>query len=128
MSTGLADRVRGFGQRKITPHACIADSKKDIRTLLAETPEELGFIASECAAAVGLSVALDLRPPDLVVMGLSTDGVKAGEVLQVLSERRFDGKVLLIGPKDALLLAAVRQLGEELGCADGGARQKLRFG
>ncbi len=110
-----ADKVTTFGQRKITPRACIADGKKHIRMFLAETLEELGFITAESSSSSDLGPILDFEAPDLVVLGLSSDGVEVGRNLKVLADRKYSGKVLLIGPRDSILVAAVRQLGEEFG-------------
>lgn len=110
-----AERVATFGQRKVAPRVCIADSKKHIRTFLGEALEELGFITSECAAASDLPAILKLQVPDLIVLGLPADGVEAGLMLKTLVEHEYDGKVLLIGPKNSVLVTAVRQLGEEFG-------------
>lgn len=110
-----ADKVTTFGQRKITPRACIADGKRHIRMFLAETLEELGFITAESSSSSDLGPILDFEAPDLVVLGLSSDGVEVGKNLKVLADRKYSGKVLLIGPRDSILVAAVRQLGEEFG-------------
>jgi EAL domain-containing protein (putative c-di-GMP-specific phosphodiesterase class I) len=110
-----ADKVTTFGQRKVAPRACIADGKRHIRTFLSETLEELGFITAEAPSSSDLGPVLDFEAPDLVVLGLSADGVEVGRNLKVLADRKFDGKVLLIGPRDSILVAAVRQLGEEFG-------------
>ena len=40
-----------FGRRKVAPRACVADSKKHLRTFLTEVLEDLGFVTSECAKA-----------------------------------------------------------------------------
>jgi EAL domain-containing protein (putative c-di-GMP-specific phosphodiesterase class I) len=58
---------------------------------------------------------LDQHLPDLVVLGMPHDGVTAGHILKALIGRQFDGKVLLIGPRDSIVVSAVRQLGEESG-------------
>ena len=112
-----ADTVATFGQRKVTPRVCIVDEKRHIRTFLAEALDELGFIACECAAAEELSALLDRHLPDLVVLGMPHDGTQAGHILKALTGKQFTGKVLLIGPKDSIVLNAVRQLGEEIGIA-----------
>lgn len=109
------ERVATFGQRKVAPRVCIADSKKHIRTFLGEALEELGFITCECAAVTELSSILTEQLPDLIVLGLPADGVEAGQMLKILVEHEYDGKVLLIGPKNSILVTAVRQLGEEFG-------------
>jgi DNA-binding NtrC family response regulator len=96
----------------------VVDSKQHIRTFLAEALEELGFITCECVQVSELGVLLDAQPqPDLVVLGLSSGGIAAGEILKVLANREFDGKVLLLGPRDSYVVEAVRELGNELGIA-----------
>lgn len=112
-----AVRVTTFGQRKIAPSVCIADGKKHIRTFLSDALEELGFITSECASFGDLPLLLDLRPPDLIVLGIPSDGGEAGRFLKTLVEKQFDGKVLLIGPRDSILVNAIRQLSDEFGIA-----------
>ncbi|KQW21309.1 diguanylate phosphodiesterase [Afipia sp. Root123D2] len=110
-----ADHVTTFGQRKIAPRACIADGKKHIRMFLVDALDELGFITAESSSSSDLGPILDFQVPDLVILGLSSDGVEVGKNLKVLAEKKFNGKVLLIGPRDSILVAAVRQLGDEFG-------------
>lgn len=106
-----------FGQRKITPRACVADAKAHIRTFLADALEDLGFITGECAAASELAAQCDRAPPDLVVLGLSSNGEEVSKILRNLADNRFNGSVLPVGPRDSVLAAAVRQAGKELGIA-----------
>jgi len=111
------EAVATFGQRKMAPRVCIIDPKRHIRTFLAEALDELGFIASECAAASELPALLERQLPDLIVLGMPNDGVEAGNILKILVTKMFDGQVLLIGPRDSILVNALRQLGEETGIA-----------
>jgi EAL domain-containing protein (putative c-di-GMP-specific phosphodiesterase class I) len=105
-----------FGRRKIVPRVAVVESKNHNRTFLVETLDELGFISTGCANPGELVAALDTAP-DLVVLGLSGDGVEIGKILEILAETEFGGWVLSIGPRDAVLVAAVRRLGKELGIA-----------
>ena len=57
-------RSSWFGQRRLTPRACVADRKKHVRTFLAEALEDFGFITGECAQASELADALDDQRPD----------------------------------------------------------------
>jgi EAL domain-containing protein (putative c-di-GMP-specific phosphodiesterase class I)/CheY-like chemotaxis protein len=109
------DTIATFGQRKVAPRVCIVDDKRHIRTFLGEALEELGFIACECATAGEFPMLLDLQLPDLVVLGMPRDGTEAGHILKILVGRQFHGKVLVIGPRDSIIVNAVRQLGEEFG-------------
>lgn len=106
-----------FGHRKVTPRACVADSKKHLRMFLADALEELGFVTSECGQAGELAGVLDLHQPDLVVLGVSGNGIEIGEILEALVRKNFGGQVLVIGQPDSIMVKAVRQIGEEYGIA-----------
>src|ERR1700676_5500408 len=106
-----------FGRRKVTPRACIADSKKHLRAFLTDVLEDLGFVTSECAKADELGMILDTQLPDLVVLGLSVDGIEAGKILEVLVRREVGGKALAIRAREAIIVTAARQVGEENGLA-----------
>jgi CheY-like chemotaxis protein len=110
-------KLATFGRRKVTPRVCIADSKQHVRTFLAEVLEELGFIACECNGANRLAAMLDAQLPDLVVLGLSAGTAEVGNLIETLATKKFDGKVLLLGPPDSPVVAAARKLGENLGIA-----------
>jgi EAL domain-containing protein (putative c-di-GMP-specific phosphodiesterase class I)/CheY-like chemotaxis protein len=106
-----------FGRRRVTPQACIADNKKHLRAFLTDVLEDLGFVTSECAQADELGTMLGTELPDLVVLGVSIDGIEAGKILEILVRRRFSGKVLVIGARESIIVRAVRQVGEEYGIA-----------
>jgi EAL domain-containing protein (putative c-di-GMP-specific phosphodiesterase class I)/CheY-like chemotaxis protein len=105
-----------FGRRKIVPRVLVVDGKHHNRTFLVEILDEMGFISGECASSAELVAVLDTAP-DLVVLGMSGDGVEIDKILRLLAENEFGGRVLSIGPRDSVLVAAVRQLGHELGIA-----------
>lgn len=106
-----------FGRRKISPRACVADSKKHLRAFLADVLEDLGFVTSECAKADELGEILATHLPDIIVLGVSVDGIEAGKILEILVRREFSGKVLAIGARESIIVKAVRQVGEEYGLA-----------
>ncbi len=106
-----------FGRRKVRPRVCVADGKQHIRKFLGEALEELGFITSECTQVGELSTVLNAQLPDLVVVGFSAGGIEAAAMLKALAARAFDGNVLLLGPRASLVVAAVQELGEQLGIA-----------
>jgi EAL domain-containing protein (putative c-di-GMP-specific phosphodiesterase class I)/CheY-like chemotaxis protein len=106
-----------FGRRKVTPRACVADNKKHLRAFLTDVLEDLGFVTSECAKADELGAILEAELPDLIVLGVSVDGLEAGKILEILVRRRFGGKVLAIGARESVIVKAVRQVGEEYGIA-----------
>src|SRR5262245_28746782 len=112
-----AGKLPAFGRRRVAPRVCIAESKKHIRAFLRETLEELGFIASEASQAADLARVIDAHLPDLIILGMSTGGVVAGETLKVAAAKGFGGKILLLGPRESSVLEAVHRLGEALGLA-----------
>lgn len=116
-SPELAIRAGSFGKRKVAPCVCIADGKPYIRKFLLEALEALGFITCECGIVDGLIAMLDIQALDLFVIGSSTGGIAAATMLEALAARDFDGKVLVIGPRNSLMTDAVQDLGGHLGLA-----------
>src|ERR1700739_633654 len=106
-------RSAPFGRRKVTPRACVADSKKHLRAFLTDVLEDLGFVTSECAKADELGMILETQLPDLIVLGLSVDGIEAGKILEILVRRKFGGKVLAIGARESGIARAVEEVGGE---------------
>ncbi|MGO4713123.1 EAL domain-containing protein [Bradyrhizobium sp. 2TAF24] len=104
-----------FGRRRISSSVCIVDSKQHIRTFLADTLEELGLLTSDARDAHDLGARLDQQHIDLVMLGLSAGGDAASRVLTTLADKAFDGHVLPIGPSGSPVVAAIQQLGAELG-------------
>jgi EAL domain-containing protein (putative c-di-GMP-specific phosphodiesterase class I) len=88
-----------------------------MRTFLAETLQDLGCVTCECADVAKLGAELDLRPPDLVVIGLAAGGIEACEVMELLAAKGFDRKVLVLGPRVSPMVGAIRELGAKLGLA-----------
>jgi EAL domain-containing protein (putative c-di-GMP-specific phosphodiesterase class I)/CheY-like chemotaxis protein len=117
MSADNLAKSATFGRRKVTPRVCVADGKKHLRAFLTDILEDLGFTTAECAKADELEAILESQLPDLVVLGLSADGIEAGKILEILVRQKFDGKVLAIGARESILVRAVRQVGEENGIA-----------
>lgn len=110
-----AVRSSGFGRRRLTPRACVADRKKHLRTFLADALEDFGFIAGECADAGEIDDALDDQRPDLLVLGVSVDGIEIDRIFDALARKGFTGKVLVIGQPGSIMVKAVRQIGNEYG-------------
>ena len=110
-------RPRTFGRRKVTPRACVADGKRHLRAFLAEVLEDLGFVTSECASTGELQAVLASGLPDLILLGIAADGIEPGQFLQTLVREAFDGKVLVVGARDSIIVRAVQQVGEEYGLA-----------
>src|ERR1700726_3763620 len=106
-----------FGRRKVAARACVADSKKHLRAFLTDVLEDLGFVTSECAKADELGTILETQHPDLIVLGLSVDGIEAGKILEILVRREFGGRILGIGARESIIVRAVQQVGQEYGLA-----------
>src|SRR6202048_223942 len=105
-----------FGRRRVRPCVCVIDRKQHIRTFLCDALEELGFITRECAHFGELDTVLKPQP-DLIVLGLSCGGEEAAKILDALSAKEFEGKVLVLGPRASRMLVAVQEFGEQLGLA-----------
>lgn len=110
-------RPAAFGRRKVTPRACVADGKRHLRAFLAEVLEDLGFVTSECGGADELQTVLATGLPDLILLGISADSIEPGRFLETLVREAFDGKVLVVGARDSIIVRAVQQVGEEYGLA-----------
>jgi DNA-binding NtrC family response regulator len=104
-----------FSRRGVVPSVCIVDAKRHIRAFLGTALEEFGFIVCECPQADELAAVLGVKLPDLVLIGLSAGETEITEMLKTLGTKQFDGLVLLIGPQNSPMIAAVRELGEGLG-------------
>jgi EAL domain-containing protein (putative c-di-GMP-specific phosphodiesterase class I) len=108
---------RSFGRRRVAPRVTIIDRKPSVRTFLAETFEELGFIPECWSQASELFPALITVEPDLVVIVVSDDGEDAENVIKVLATSLFRGKVMLMGHSRGPAPLGVQQLAEQLGLA-----------
>ena len=89
-----------FGHRKLTPRACVVDSKKHLRLFLSDALEDLGFVTCECGQPGDLAGVLQAEQPDLIVLSVCVDGINVGEILEAIVRKNFGGKVLVIGQPD----------------------------
>jgi EAL domain-containing protein (putative c-di-GMP-specific phosphodiesterase class I) len=64
-----------------------------------------------------MEMILETQFPDLVVLGLSVDGIEAGKILENLVGGNFGGQVLVIGPRESIMVKAVQQVGTKYGIA-----------
>jgi EAL domain-containing protein (putative c-di-GMP-specific phosphodiesterase class I)/CheY-like chemotaxis protein len=121
MNDGIVElaerRPKTFGRRKVTPRACVADSKRHLRAFMSEVLEDLGFVTSECGSADELQAMLANELPDLILLGIAADGIEPGKFLEILVREAFDGKVLAVGARESIIVRAVQQVGEEYGLA-----------
>lgn len=117
INLGECTRAVHFGHRKLTPRACVVDSKKHLRLFLSDALEDLGFVTSECGQAGDLAGVLEMEQPDLLVLSVCVDRIEIGEILETLVRKNFGGKVLVIGQPESIMVKAVRQIGDEYGIA-----------
>ena len=106
-----------FGARRLPPRVCVVDAKPHIRTFLAETLEELGFVASQCGRASEVPGALASTTPNLVVVGLLMPESDVTRTLRSLAVNGYSGNVMLFGGRASPVLVALQILGEQLGLA-----------
>ena len=104
-----------FGRRRVAPRVCVVDRKQHVRKFLRESLEDLSFIVCEVAHVDDLRGVLDAHHVDLVVLGLSSGGLEAVSVLEVLAAGAFDGSVLVLGPHGSFMVPAVQEFGAQLG-------------
>ena len=105
----------GLETRGGVPLVCVTDGKHHVRKFLRETLGHFRFTIYECVEVRELSAALDARPPDLVVLGLTAGGIDAGEMLRALAAKDFAGKVLPFAQRDSAVLETIQDLAERLG-------------
>ncbi|HEX9752388.1 MAG TPA: hypothetical protein VGA46_02925 [Methyloceanibacter sp.] len=79
----------GLETRRDVPLVCVTDGKHHVRKFLREVLGEFSFTIYECVEVGELSAALDARPPDLVILGLTAGGIAAGEMLRMLAAKDF---------------------------------------
>jgi EAL domain-containing protein (putative c-di-GMP-specific phosphodiesterase class I) len=105
------------GYLRMIPRACIVDSKAHIRTFLVDALDELGFGTCECADPRDIPGILETQLPDLVLVGLSGNGVAASNTVEILAAAAFAGKVMAIGPRELAMTRVLQQAGEDAGLA-----------
>jgi EAL domain-containing protein (putative c-di-GMP-specific phosphodiesterase class I) len=96
-------------------HVCVLEAQQEMRTFLADTLEELGFVTCGCAHLAELPPVLASQLPTIVVIGSSAGGIEACEIMELLAAEDFTGHVLVLGSRISPMIAAVRELGKRLG-------------
>jgi DNA-binding response OmpR family regulator len=101
--------------RRAAPLVCVTDGKHQVRRFLREVLGEFNFSIYECVEPGELADALDATAPDLVVLGLTSGAMAAGEMLRTLAAKDFDGKVLPFAQLDSAAIEPIQELAEQLG-------------
>lgn len=96
----------------------VIDDEPGIRNALALTLRRAGYVVEEFADFDGIVRALGQARPFLVVLDVALQRSDAVEVIQALSDHRFDGAVQLLSGNSSGLLNDLRLVGE---------RRKLRM-
>lgn len=105
----------GLETRRGVPLVCVTDGKHHIRKFVREILSEFSFTIYEVIEVSELSAALDAKPPDLVILGLTAGGIAAGEMLRTLAAKDFDGKILPFAQRDSAVVETIQELAEQLG-------------
>jgi EAL domain-containing protein (putative c-di-GMP-specific phosphodiesterase class I) len=113
-SVTLEDALTFAAIRRKT-HVCVLEAQQEMRTFLADTLEELGFVTCGCARLAELPSVLASQLPDIVVIGSSAGGIEACEIMELLAGDDFAGHVLVLGSRISPMVSAVRELGKWLG-------------
>jgi EAL domain-containing protein (putative c-di-GMP-specific phosphodiesterase class I) len=101
--------------RRPVPRVCIIDNKPHIRGFLAESFEDLGFIADHCARVSDVAAMSRSAMPDLVVLGQLDPPSEIGAAIRTLAAERYPGKLMLFGGRSTMVLLALQELAESLG-------------
>ena len=80
-----ATKLAALPRHSAIPWVCVADPRQQMRTFLADTLQDLSCVTRDCADVAELGAGLDLRPRDLVVIGLAAGGIEACEMVELLA-------------------------------------------
>jgi len=101
--------------RREVPLVCVTDGKHHVRRFLREALNEFQLTIYECVEVAELDAALDAKPPDLIVLGLTAGGIAASEMLRTLATKNFDGKVPPFAERDSPVVPTIQNLAGQLG-------------
>jgi EAL domain-containing protein (putative c-di-GMP-specific phosphodiesterase class I) len=102
-------------QRCREPYVFIIDHKQHVRNFLGGVFAELGCVICESATSSDFAATLEAYQLDLVVLGSSGNEIDASAALKRLAIKKFNGGILLFGPRDSSMAVPLRELGEKLG-------------
>lgn len=104
--------------------AIVVDDQPDIRLLVASQLRKLGVPAQGMATKTELSAALEGEHPDLLLLDLSLGDSDAVEIFDLLAERGFAGRVVLMSGHGGTLLEHARRIGRRAGVEIAGLLRK----
>ena len=104
-----------FGRRRVAPRVCIIDRKPYIRTFLAETFEELGFIPEGCADAKELAFRLSASKREW--SSWMTPAMRSHATLEPCSEKKLTSfsTSVIFGTFRSVTGASVRSVAQRTG-------------
>ena len=102
----------------------LVDDDEDVRSLISDVADELGFAVFATSEAEGFLAAYHDFQPTLVVLDLVMADVDGVELLRTLAKRRCAAKVMVMSGLDAKVLKTAERLGTSHGLQMIGAMQK----
>ena len=93
----------------------LVDDDPDLRFVLRHCLKRAGFSVCECSSLNDVNDALGHTSPHLIVLDVGLMHSNAGEVLDLLAQRRCNAWVQLISGRSKEELEVLAQTGEELG-------------
>lgn len=97
------------------PTAFVVDDEPQIRAFVSNVLTTAGFRALQYSSSGEVDAALFDILPQVIVLDLSLGDSDAIEVLRILSDRRFQGDVLLISGHDDTTMTEVLRIGQRRG-------------
>ncbi|WP_337876858.1 EAL domain-containing response regulator [Elioraea sp.] len=104
--------------------AIVVDDEPDIRLLVASQLRRLGVPAQGIGSKAELIAALEGEHPDLLLLDLSLGDSDAVEIFDLLAERGFAGRVVLMSGHAGPLLEHARRIGRRSGVEIAGLLRK----
>lgn len=96
-------------------HCFLVDDDPDLRFVLRHSLKRVGFMVFECSSLDDVHGAMGDTCPDLIFLDVGLMHSNAGDVLNLLAERRCNAWVQLISGRSQEELEALVQSGDDLG-------------
>jgi DNA-binding response OmpR family regulator len=105
----------GGVQRAMRPRLLLIDDEPQLADFVANAARMCGYDAIEADDDQQFRERFDGHRPQMVALDLGMPGMDGVELLRFLSERQYDGPVLIISGFDRRVLESAVRLGSELG-------------
>lgn len=97
------------------PRLLLIDDEPQLAEFVAHAARMCGYDATEAADDEQFRERFDEQRPEMVALDLGMPGMDGVELLRFLSQRQYDGPVLIISGFDRRVLESAVRLGGELG-------------